>query len=270
MSRAERITQVADHGTSAGRQRLDAQIRPVTLAGTRCLPVCSGLEGLFPQGGLQRGTTVVVSADPGVQGATTLGLALGAAASSAGAWCAAVAFPDLGIAAVAELGITLRRLALVPDVGPREWVTVVGALLDAVDVVMVRPPAHLRAGDARRLTTRARERGGVLVPILGHPYRSPAVGAWSGGADLRLCVSDARWEGPGVGEGRLLSRRITVTTAGRGAAARERQVQLWLPAPEGGIRATQVTVQRPAFAGSDADLLPDVAHTSPHVLRSAG
>ncbi|GAC1536991.1 MAG: hypothetical protein NVS3B12_20540 [Acidimicrobiales bacterium] len=213
---------------------------------------------------------MVVSADHGVQGATTLGLALGAAASSAGAWCAAVAFPDLGLAAVANLGLALRRLALVPDVGPREWVTVVGALLDAVDLVMVRPPAHLRAGDARRLTTRARERGAVLVPILGHPYQT-SVGAWSGGADLRLCVSDAGWEGPGVGEGRLLSRRITVTVVGRGSAARERRVRLWLPAPGGGIRAQEeAAAPRPAFAGSDADLLPDVAHTSPGVLRTAG
>jgi hypothetical protein len=138
---------------------------------------------------------------------------------------AAVGLPDLGIVAAAETGIALERLALVPAPGPSAWTAVVAALLDAVDVVLVRSPPRLPPAQARRLAARARERGAVLVPV----------GAWSQPADLRLAVTSSTWQGLGQGHGHLQARRAEVTISGRGAATRERRFLLWLPSPDGTI-----------------------------------
>ncbi|HZQ57611.1 MAG TPA: hypothetical protein VFA84_06235 [Acidimicrobiales bacterium] len=227
--------------------------RAPVLAGARTLAVPEALAGMFPNGALQRGATVVVD---GGQGAVSLAMVL----LSRVGWAAVVGVGDLGVVAAAELGVCVDRLALVPRVEAGQWATVVGALLDSVDVVVARPPAHLRAGDARRLTARARERGAVLVPLL--PGR-----AWADGAEVRLVVTGGRWEGPGAGDGHLVARRLTVAVSGRGAAARPREVEVWLP--EG------------RFAGADADQLahwhrsgtdsaPTERAEGPAVWRSAG
>jgi len=325
VGRAERITGATGiPGDGAEPLRgLVGKVRPVTLAREHGLPLGPALEPLFPSGVLRRGSTVVVAGgvdrldrhghdrhglDRGAEadrdhlsssgrphGVTSLALALTAAASAAGSWCAVVGLPDLGLVAAAELGVALERLALVPHPEPSQWVTVVGALLDTLDVVVARPPAHLRPGDARRLTSRARERGGVLVPVLSRPGR-PGAGPWADGTDARLVVTGAQWEGPGTGDGLLLGRRVNVTAGGRGAASRERQVTLWLPAPGGGVghggadrrpasgtprargddgggpTSTGVTA---AYAGADADRLPGATaepRTDPATgpLRSAG
>src|SRR5579862_9274335 len=210
---------------------LGAVARAPVLAGAKTLAVPEGLAGMFPNGAVQRGATVVVD---GGQGAVSLALAVLARAG----WSAVVGVPDLGVLAAAELGVCLERLALVPRVEAGSWATVVGALLDTVDVVVARPPAHLRAGDARRLTARARERGTVLVPLL--PGR-----AWADGAEVRLVVTGGRWEGAGAGDGHLVGRRVTVAVGGRGAAARPREVEVWLPGDG-------------RFAGADIARLPTV------------
>ena len=199
--------------------------RPVALAGERVLPVLGPLEPLFPARGLRRGSVVTV------EGATSLALSLLAAASGEGSWCAAVGMPSLGLAAAAELGVVLERFPLVasarPGAGPGGWGWVVAALADAVDVVLARPPSRVRPADARRLTARVRERGAVLVV---------AGGGWPEPAEVRLEVVSSTWEGIGQGHGRLLGRRVEVVAGGRGAAARERRVPLWLPHPDGGLR----------------------------------
>src|ERR671911_1559343 len=190
-----------------------------TLADERLLPVVPALRPLLPNQGLRRGATVAVGRS------AALALALVAGASAAGSWVAAVGLPDLGILAAAETGIALERLALVPTPGPRAWPTVVAALLDAIDVVLVRSPPGLPAPQARRLAARARERGAVLVPL----------GPWSEPADLRLAVTASTWRGLGQGHGHLLARQVEVAIAGRGAATRERRFLLWLPSPDGTI-----------------------------------
>jgi hypothetical protein len=173
-----------------------------------------------------------------VGGSTSLALALLAAASAQGSWCAAVGLPALGLAAAAELGVALERFPLVASPGRSPgaggWAWVVAALVDAVDVVLARPPAHVKAADARRLTARARERGAVLVVS--------GVG-WPDAAEVQLTVTSAVWEGVGRGHGRLRGRRVEVVAGGRGAAARERRVALWLPHPEGGLRPVDVAVE---------------------------
>jgi hypothetical protein len=195
-----------------------------TLADERLLPVVPALQPLLPGQGLRRGTTVTVSRS------AALALALVAGASAAGSWVAAVGLPDLGIVAAAETGIALERLALVPTPGPSAWTTVVAALLDAVDVVLVRPPPRLPAPQARRLAARARERGAVLVPL----------GPWSEPADLRLAVTASTWQGLGQGHGRLHARQVEVLITGRGPATRERRFHLWLPSPNGTITGVGV------------------------------
>ncbi|WKU07572.1 hypothetical protein [Micromonospora sp. HUAS LYJ1] len=182
------------------------------------LPVAPELTGLLPHRGLRRGSTVAVTVgQPRRSGGTSLVLALLAEASRAGSWCAVVGVPTFGAGAAAEVGIALDRLALVPHPGP-EWPTVVAALIDGVDVVVTAVPHTVSAPVADRLAARARQRGCVLVPY----------GRWAG-ADVTLQVVRGVWEGLGPGRGRLRRREVTVSARGRGAAARPKEITMWLP-----------------------------------------
>lgn len=209
-----------------------AHVRPLAeLAAGRlagALPVSPGLASILPDG-LRRGSTVEVSGGIGVM---SLVLALLAGPSEQGSWSAAVGFPLLSADAAADHGIDLSRFALVPRPGP-DWTTVVGALLDNLDVVAVRlprPPARLTDADARRLAARARQRGSILIPIAaGRRGDGPA---WPT-ADVRLSAdlpaADGSWSGIGPGHGRLQQRRLQLHAHGRGAAARPRSSAVWLP-----------------------------------------
>ena len=205
-ARAERPVDLPELREIAGK------VAPVALAGEQRLPVLPVLEGLFPRKGMQRGTTIAVSS-------TSLALALLAAPSAEGSWSAVVGMPGVGMLAASELGVDLARCALVPDPGPT-WPTVVAALLDAIDVVVLRPPGRTKASDARRLGARAKERGAVLIVAGGH---------WPEGPDVRLQVTSSTWTGLGDGHGALSSRRLDVTATGRGASVRERRVSVPLP-----------------------------------------
>ena len=194
-------------------REIAGKVAPVALAGEQLLPVAPALERLFPGKGMRRGTVV------GVTGSVALALAVLVGPSQAGSWTAVVGMPDLGALAADELGVDLARCALVPEPGPT-WPTVVAALLDAIDVVAVRPPGgRVRATDARRLAARARERGSVLV----------VVGAWPEGPDVRLTAAGVEWRGLDQGHGALTGRRLSVVGSGRGAAARERRATVDLP-----------------------------------------
>jgi hypothetical protein len=197
-----------------------AQASTLTRPTAPRLPVAPALATVLPNG-LRRGSTVAVS------GSVSLLLALIAAASQAGAWCAMVAMPAISAEAAHDVGVELFRLPLVPDPGPR-WVEVVGALLDAMDVVVARAPAQLANGDIRRLAARARSRGVVFMPFLAADARWP-------GADVRLSAADGVWSGIGSGYGRLRRRRLTVSAEGRGTAAGRRHASLWLPTANGGV-----------------------------------
>ncbi len=219
------------------REQVD-RARPVILAGERLLPVLPALAGLLPEGGLRRGATVAVG---GTGGATSLALALAAGASAAGSWVAAIGLPSLGLLAAAELGIVLDRLALVAGPGAGSWATVVAAVVDAVDVVLVRPAHRVGATDARRLVARARERGVALVRV-GGPE-------WPEAPDVRLTVRAVTWHGLGEGHGHLRARRVEVVAEGRRAAARSQAQAFWLPGPGG-----EVVVADPERSGLAAVL----------------
>src|SRR3954454_25102022 len=185
----------------------------------RMLPVAPELSGLLPGRGLRRGSTVAVATGRSqpAGGGTSLLLALLSEASRTGSWCAVVGVPALGAIAAAESGIALDRLALVPNPGP-DWATVVAALIDGVDVVVAAIPGPVAPTIAGRLVARARQRGSVLMPF----------GPWDG-ADITLQVTEGRWEGLGAGGGRLRRREVTVRARGRGAAARPKEITMWMP-----------------------------------------
>jgi hypothetical protein len=225
---------------------------PVTLAREQVLPVVDALQPLLPDGAVARGSVVGVAGGPG---ATSLALTLAAGPSREGSWTVVVGLPELGLAAAAEYGVVLDRLALVavPDRDPSTWGPVIAALVGAVDVILVDGRLALSARETRRVAARARERGSVVVPVLpvalgattgrgGGPTRSTGarrrvLGEWV--PDVVLRVDDARWEGVADGHGHLRRRRVVVGAEGRGRAARPRRTTLWLPDPDGAARLVE-------------------------------
>jgi hypothetical protein len=214
---------------------LAERVRPVTLTREQRLPVLPALDELVPGGGLRRGSTVAVAEADGVGGATSLALALVAAASRAGSWVAAVGLPSLGLVAAEELGVALEHLVLVAAPERDAWGGVAAALVDGFDCLVVPAGRAVRPGDARRLVARARERGAVLVQL---------GGGWPERADLELTITRARWEGIEAGHGHLRARKVRVEGGGRGEAARPRRVDLWLPAAGGEVEVARAAPAR--------------------------
>ena len=199
------------------------RVRPTVLAVERTLPVLPALADLLPDG-LRRGSSIGVSGP----GSRSLVLALIAEATSSGSWAAVVGDPDLGLVAAAEVGVALERLAVVVAPEPAAWGDVVGALVGALDLVLVSPRHRVRSSDARRLAARARERGSVLIRVGG-----VTSGVWPDRPDLQLDVAAGVWVGPGAGHGRLRLRRVEVSATGRRTAARGHRATLLLPSPDG-------------------------------------
>ncbi len=176
---------------------------------TRALPTNPAIAGLLPGGSLTAGSVYAV------EGSTTLALNLLQGPSAAGAWCAVVGMPDLGIEAAARLGIDLDRLVLVPHPG-EQWLSVVSALVDVVTVVLVRPAQRrISDGAASRLAARLRQREAVLV----------SVGGWPGN-EAKLSVTGSTWAGVGAGFGYLTRRDVTVAAESRSWAGRGKSEQL--------------------------------------------
>jgi hypothetical protein len=212
-----------------------AQVVPLSpgdgaaLPGESVLPVLPALRELLPAGGLQRGSVVATGSW------SLLCLALAAAASAAGAWCAVAGLPELGVAAAADAGLDRRLLLLIAQPGTG-WPQVVASLLDGCEMVLLRPPARPSAQVRRRLEAAVRRCGGVLL----------VAGEWDG-AQTRLAVVRQEWTGIGPGHGRLRARRVQVVADGRGAAARQRSRWLWLPGPDGSVSAAGEIDAPPEF-----------------------
>jgi Zn-dependent alcohol dehydrogenase len=205
-------------------EALRQKIAPVVMASSRVLPVTEGLVPLIPSGDLRRGSTIVVAGHAGT-GATSLAISLLAGASEAGHWCAAVGLADPGVAAMAELGLDLRRAVFIPR--PRAgWAEATADLLDGAELVVLRPPARPNAAAARRLVARARDRRAVLVVVVEEAQRWPVV------PEMTLTVASATWQGIGLGHGRLQARRAEVVVSGRHGAV-ERRTTIWLPSATG-------------------------------------
>ncbi|HEX2052445.1 MAG TPA: hypothetical protein VHJ78_01795 [Actinomycetota bacterium] len=229
-------------------QRLDelAELaRPVSYASEQALPVLPALESILPNRSLQRGSTLLVQGGPGSH---SLALALAAGASQAGSWVAVVGSNTLGVASAGELGVVLERLVLVASPPASLWPTVVAALIDAFDVVLVDWP-DVPGNMARRLGMRTRERKAVLLPVASGLKGRP----WNEAADVRLTVGHVRWQGIGWGYGRLAARQVEVETGGRRSPRPYRTV-LWLPDERGGIRAEESGVRE--IGRHPAELIP--------------
>ncbi len=209
---------------------LAARVRPLSATGDQLLPLSEALAPLLPGGALRRGTTVVVTGHEGL-GATTLAFGLLAAATAAGGWCAVAGVADPGAVALAELGVDLWRLALVPAPGSR-WADTVAALVDGLDVVVVHPPGPARPTLTRHLVARTRDRRSVLV-VLGRRPKE-----WPEAPDVRLDVVASRWWGTERGHGCLRARLadVEVRVRRRPGVLRHR---LWLPDPHGRIAAAR-------------------------------
>jgi hypothetical protein len=227
-SRAALLTQLPDERLA----KLRALVQPMALRTEHGYEVLEPLQSLLPTG-LPRGATVAVD------GSLALAFAVAAGASQAGSWVCLLGLGVPGLAAAREMGVQLERVVVVDadgqDDSSASWTAMVAAAIDAVDVVIARPPRLVRAADARRLAGRLRERGAVLV--LDGRDRSQVLTV-----DRMIRVVDAQWCGLGVGHGVLTGRRLVAEATGRAAAARPRRCALHLPDRDGGVSAAEVTV----------------------------
>ncbi len=199
---------------------LSSRLQPVTRADEQVLAVRPEVAPLFPWGGIRRGSILDI-------GSRSLCWLTIAETVAAGSWAAVIGMADPGWASLAEHGVELDRVVMI-DAPPADVaVTVIAALIDALDVVVVGEQIALRAADLRRLSARVRERGGVLIGTSG----------WSEGVDLRLTLRSSKWVGLGNGDGVLHGREVECESQGRGAAARPRRVTFWAQGRADGVWA---------------------------------
>jgi hypothetical protein len=231
------------------------------------VPVLPALRPVIPGGGLRRGSVVGLDGP----GAASLGLVLaagvtgddGAIGDEGGGWCGVVGVPDFGVVAAAGMGAVPERLLLVDEPGDR-WPDVVAALIEAVDLVLVRPPEFPSPAAVRRLSALARKHGCVLS-LTGAFARE-----WPG-TRLRLRVDDPVWEGLGDGHGVLRGRRVQVTAEGRDAPGRGRRAAMWLPGSDGKVRPVESTeVRRPVLEVLPGNAEPAGRTRSQRSTRSPG
>lgn len=223
-------------GNKADLRSIVEHTKPVSLSVERCLPVLGELQGLFPAGGLQRGSVVELGGGPGI---TTLAMALLAGATKTGSWVATVGFEQvggfeqIGWEAAEDLGVNLQHLAAV-RCPARKWPTVVASLVESFDLVLCGPEVIPGAADLRRLRTRIRERGSVLMAIP-HGWGSVAASGFRSssskargwhGSDIRLEIRECHWWGLGNGWGNLAERRLKVAVDGRGSMNRQRVFEI--------------------------------------------
>jgi len=197
---------------------------PGAPAGERTLTLHPALGPLFPQGALQRGTTVGCSGSA----AMSLALAVAAGPSQEGAWVGVAGLPGLGLRAAAELGLALERLVVVAEPQPRfddqRWADLLAAMIDGFDVVLIGlATQRLRSGTTRRLQARAQSRGVVLLLAGQQPAFS---------CDLELAATTSTWLGLGDGHGVARARQVEVQLSGR-RMPRAQRADLWLPDPQG-------------------------------------
>ncbi|MFD7919589.1 hypothetical protein ACFV3R_10230 [Streptomyces sp. NPDC059740] len=177
----------------------------------------SPLAAVLPQGRLRAGTVASVGGD------MPLLLALAAQTARGAAGWAAVGLPQMGVLAAESAGLELARGMRIDDPGDR-WAQVLAIALEAVPVVLAGPLGPVNGQAARRLGAVLRRSGSVLL----------AADQWDG-AEVRLRVVTASWDGVGQGHGLLRGRRVTVAATGRGAATAPRYAEMWLPGPDGRV-----------------------------------
>ena len=196
----DRVRQLQDRISRMQAKTLDS----------RLIPTHPSLAPLLPGGGLKQGSTY------SIERSATLIMALLAAPSAAGSWCAVVGVPEFGVEAASRFGINLDRLVLVPRPGDH-WLNVTAAIADVMGVVVTRPPQRATDSSIQRLSARLRQRGATMLVL----------GSWPS-SEAMMSLSASRWHGIGSGHGHLSAREVTVTVTSR-SAARPRSARLWFP-----------------------------------------
>lgn len=181
-------------------------------------------------------------------------LALAAQASSGGAGWAAVGLPQMGVLAAKSAGLDLAS-GLWVDAPGRQWVQVVATLAEAVPVVMVGQLGTVPGQVARRLAAVLRRSGSVLL----------SAGSWEG-AEVRMSIVSAAWDGVGAGHGVLRGRRVKAAAVGRGASAVPRYAEMWLPGPDGKVASLSAR----AVTVDSSQLAPGAGGVERPVLRVVG
>jgi len=143
------------------------------------LPVCAPLAGVLPLGGLERGRVHGITGDAAV----SLVYALVAEATEHGAWCAFVDMPHAGLRAAHEHGVALQRVVCIDTDRSSSWARAVGALVEGIDIVVVRDPVCTPA-EARKVASRVKAQGAVLL-VHGRPGPFPV--------DMHLSVRTQSW-----------------------------------------------------------------------------
>lgn len=200
----------------------------------RTIPVESALTPLFPDAGLRRGH---VMSFEGIA-ARSLAIATAARGVADGAWLAVIGVDGFGIEAAIEHGIAPERVVQIPASGPIDWAERLAVAVDGFELILTCPP---RGADRqmRKLRQRLQARGGVLLAVPPVPMGSgTAHGTVAIGADIELATREVAWVGIEQGNGRLLARRVTITSSGR-RVPRPITIDCWLPGPDGRVDVVQ-------------------------------
>jgi hypothetical protein len=201
------------------------------LARDELAPVLDAFSFVLGSAGLRRGSTVVIESS-GSPGATSVAVALLAATTTAGGWCAIVGLPAPGLVAASELGLALDRVVLVP-MPPSSPAKVLAALLEGCEIVLVTGWAHPNPSETRRLAAVARERRSILLAV--STASSGARARWPDPPDVVLRVLESRPRGVGDGAGHLHSRLVVVEGTRRRISPRTVSQTIWLPSSDGSI-----------------------------------
>lgn len=211
-------------------------------------PVLPCFSNLLP-GGLRGGAAYSLETP------LSVAMALLAGPSANGEWCGAAGIPDFGAEAAAGFGVALERFVLVPDPGP-DWLPAVSALADVLPILLVRPGGRVSPGDAARLGSRLRERGGTLLVL----------GPWPQ-SEGSLRVRGSRWEGLGEGYGHLRRHQVELEVSQRGRA-RTATVDLAAPGSLGQGSPAHGSLGQASPAPGSLELEPS-DHRAPGGVRPA-
>lgn len=226
------------------------RIAPIVLAAEQVLPVPEIFHSLLPGGGLQRGWTTRVD---GGASARALAWALLGQVTTSGGWIAAVDVPGISLSAAREVGVAIERVLVVTSPNAATWSATIGALIGAVDAIVFGSPLHrVQPSEYRRMASRCRERGTVLVELAPCPSSIRASGSNPQRTqnrrgqtsrqgqlqyDVSFTVDPVEWHGLGQGFGCLQSRGLDVSVSGRRTQGGGRKGRFELPAVDGTLRA---------------------------------
>lgn len=186
----------SDAAQQNGVQHSSAQRAPAPQGDSEGFSLPAPLRRLLPMG-LRAGSTVEV------RGSSSLLLAMAAAAMvEAERWLALVGLPHIGVPAAVEAGVPLDRTVVVPTPGS-QVAEVLAALMEGFDVLALGATPGLREADRRRLHTRLRTRGAVLLST-----------DWPG-SDLQLAAQTQHATGLGQGWGAVTERQVDLVVGGR-------------------------------------------------------